>query len=165
MGRPKAPSPTQVPTLDPQQTQLLTQLLSGIGPQLGGAFGAIETQLDPAQQTAFFQQAVAEPSIEQFQSQVIPSILQAQASLGAKGGTSIERQLAQAGRSLETDLARQLAGFQVGQQQAGVGNIASLLGLGLGTQPFALQQQAPRGPGLGEQALGSFIQTLPFLLL
>ena len=67
--------------------------------------------------------------------------------------------LAQSGRGLERDLSAQSAQFQAGQQQSGVGNLAQLLGLGLGRDAFAIQPGQPGfGKTLGVAAIGGLGQ-------
>jgi len=143
--------PKRISTQTEGQENVLNQLLESLGQGLPTGLESILTQLDPEKTAALFEQGVAAPAQERFKSQTIPSILQASTNLGAKGGGSIERQLGQAGRGLEGDLAAQLAQFQAGQQQAGIGNLSQLLGIGLGKEAFAIQ---PGQPGIGQQILG-----------
>jgi hypothetical protein len=143
--------PRRVSTLTKGQQQLLDQVLGGAGGVLPGGLEAIMGQLDPERAREIFQQSVAAPAQREFQSQVIPSILQSAGGLGAKGGTSLERQLARAGQRLEQGLGEQFAGFQAQQQQAGIQNLMQLLFPAIGQQAFALQQ---RQPSFGQQLLG-----------
>lgn len=141
MGLSSSTKPQKVETLSPEQQQLLSFFTGGAAQGFPSALDAILTQLDPSKTQELFQQAVAEPALQSFQSEVIPSILQGSANLGAKGGSSIDRQLARAGERLEGTLAQQLAGLQFGQQQQGISNLLGLGQSALGQPAFGLQQQ------------------------
>ncbi len=156
MGGSKAPK--QVATLTPQQSEALSQLLQQVGPAVSPGVEAILGQLDPERAREQFQQAVAAPAMREFQGSILPSILQASADLGAKGGSSLERQLARAGAGLERGLSEQFVGFQAQQQQAGLQNLMQLLLPAVGQQAFALQQ---RPPSFGQQVAGGFAQAIP----
>lgn len=143
MGLGRSPQPKRVETLTKEQKALLNQFIGGAQQGFGPGLEAILTQLDPQRTEELFQQAVADPALRSFQQQVIPSILQSSANLGAKGGSNIERQLARAGTSLEADLASQLAALQFGQQQQGIANILGLGQTAIGQPAFALQQPSP----------------------
>lgn len=151
MGKPKT---EKVSTLTGEQKQLLNQILGGASGAFPTGLDAILQQLDPERARGQFQQAVADPALREFQSQVIPSILQSSANLGAKGGSAIERQLAQAGAGLERGLGEQFAGFQAQQQQAGIGNLLQLLLPSVGQQAFAIQQR----PSTTQQLFGGALQ-------
>lgn len=164
MGRAKAP--TQVSTLTDPQQQLLSLLTSGLAGAVPGGLEAIGQAFQPESVESLFQEAVAQPALRGFQAETIPSILQAQANLGAKGGSAIERQLAVAGRDLEQMLGQQRVQFQLGQRQQGLEALSRMLGLGLGTQAFALQQPGlSPGAQIGSQLAGSALQALPFFFL
>lgn len=141
MGLSSSTKPDKVATLSAEQQQLLDQLLGGASSAFPSGLQAILGQIDPEKTNEFFQQSVAQPAIQNFKAEILPAIQQSGANLGAKGGSSIDRQLAQAGSNLESSLAQQLGVFQQSQQQAGLQNLQQLLGQGLGTESFALQQK------------------------
>lgn len=145
-------SPRQVSTLLPEQQQLLQQLIGGSQQAFPEALQAIIGQLNPEQSREQFQSSVADPAMREFRSSVIPSILQASSNLGAKGGSSLERQLAQSGQKLELGLGEQFAGFQAKQQQQGIQNLLQLLVPQTQQQAFALQE---RGPSLIAKLFGT----------
>lgn len=156
------PKTTNVSTINPQQQQLLDLFTSGAAGQLPDALQALASQLNPQKGAQFFEQNIAAPQREQFFKTTIPGIQQAGANLGAKGGSTIERQLAQAAGGLERDLSRQLSTFQQQGQQQGLQNLMQFAGQGLkpGFQPIF----QPGTPGLGDQALAGLVQALPFIL-
>ena len=151
----------QVPTMSKDQLQVLQQLLGGLQGGLPQGFEALLQQLNPESARDTFQSSVADPALREFQGKVIPSILQSQANLGAKGGRSLERQLAQAGAGLEQGLGEQFAGFQAGQSQTGIENLIHLLTGGLSAQPFTVREKAP---SFGQQLGGSALQLAPRVL-
>ena len=149
MGGQKAPR--QVSTLTSEQRELLQALLPQIQELAPEAFGQIRQQLRPELAQQRFEETIATPAIQQFQREIVPGIMQQFAGLGAKGGTSLERQLARAGAGLEEQLGRERATFQAQAQQQGIQNLLSVLFPGVQTQAIALQE---RQPSFGSQLAG-----------
>lgn len=156
------PKTKNVATVSPEQQALIDQITQGVSGGLPDVLARIQEQLDPQQQAQFFQENIAAPQQEEFFKSIVPGIQQAGANLGAKGGSTIERQLAQAGSSLEKDLGRQAAQFQQQGSQQGIQNLLALLGPGLqsGFQPVVQQGQ----PGVFQQGAAGFASALPFIL-
>ena len=148
-------SAKQISTLTGGQENILKLLEQGGASAFPQGLEAILSQLDPEKINALFQQGVGDPARENFQNQTIPSILQSATNAGAKGGSTLERMLAQSGRGLEKDLSAQSAQFQAGQQQSGIANLMEMLGLGLGRDAVAIQPGQPGwGKTLGAAAAG-----------
>lgn len=143
----------------PQQQQLMNSLLGGIGGQGGAgnqALQFLQRFLNPNQQQGFEQ--FSQPYMQQFQSRILPEILQ-QYGAGAEGGALSSSAFAQALGGSSSDFMSQLAQLYSGQQQNAASNI---LGLGqnlLGQQTFGFEQR-PGSTGFLGNALTGFAGSL-----
>lgn len=168
----------KVPTMTKEQNQLLMNLLSQLG--IGGAQGSTQGSVGNNYQLAqdfinnllqgdeqSFNRFEA-PYKRQFQEEIIPSIAERFAGLGAMGGglssSGFGQALSSAGAGLSERLAQLRSGLQqqAGQQATGQYNILSQLGLG--SQPYQyVNKQGSAGllpqalsMGLGSLTPGAF---------
>ena len=140
-----------MPTMTPQQTGVLNQLLGGLGGQKGGQPGALGmgmqnlSQLLSGSPEAF--QAFEAPMMRQFKEQTIPSLAERFSSFGqgAQQSSAFGQQMGQAGAGLSENL-----GAMRGQlQQNAMSQLMQLLGIGTGTRTFEnIYQPASSSPGL-----------------
>lgn len=124
----------RIPTMIPEQQQLLSQLLGGLGGPggaLGAGLGGLQQLLSGA--PGAFEQFEA-PFQRQFQEQTIPGIAERFTGMGAGGQRSAAfgQQLGQAGAGL----SESLAALRGGLQQQALGQLPGLLGMGMGARPF-----------------------------
>lgn len=151
-GKNKPGKFSQVPTMSPQQQQVLSQLLEMLGGEgeLGQGAGEGLSQLrelmDPSSAA---QQRFADPYMKQFEQQTVPGIAERFAGAGAQGGALSSSGFGQALGGAGADLQSQLAGMksqlQRGSAQDILGQFQSLLSQGLGAQPFGYKYQPPSG--------------------
>lgn len=138
----------KVPTMTPQQNQVLSQLLSqlGLGGQgtTGGNFqGANQylSELLSGDENAYRQ--FEAPYMRQFNEQTIPGLAERFAGAGAQGGalssSGFGQALGAAGAGLQENLASLRAGLRGGAATQAQGQYNQQLGLGLGAQPFGYQ--------------------------
>lgn len=139
MGQSKGGGYIQKDAVTPQQKSLLDQLLGMAGGNINQAAQGF-SQFLPGGGGG---QAITNQANKNFQQQTIPSILNAFGT-GNKGSSSLNQALAAGASNLNTDLASQLAQFQLGASQ-GLGNLGlGQAGLGAGTPQFAfMQKQMP----------------------
>ena len=143
---------SQVPTMNPEQQQLLSQLLEMLGGEgaLGEGYGEGLSQLkelmDPSSEAS---QRFADPYMKQFQQQTLPGIAERFAGAGAQGGALSSSGFGQAVGGAGADLQSNLAGLksqlQRGSIQDILGQFQGLLGKGLGAQSFGYQYRPPSG--------------------
>lgn len=147
----------QAPTMNPQQMQLLEQLLGGLSGATGGGLGFLQQLLggDTEQFT--------QPLMRHFQESVIPGIAERFSGMGAgaQQSSAFTQQLSQAGAGLEEQLGSLRGQLQMG----GLGQLSQLLGMGLGarTQENIFR---PATTGLFGQlagGAGTFLGNLPFM--
>lgn len=152
----------QFPTLNPQQQQLLQQILemTGQGGQLGEAYGGALSQLqeylDP---TSAAYQRFAQPEINQFEQETVPGLAERFAGAGAMGGGLSSSGFGQALSSAGGQLQSRLAAMKAGLQQQALGDILGQYGgmtqQGLGTPSFGYSYQQG-SPSLAESLLTSY---------
>jgi hypothetical protein len=115
--------PGKLPTMTPQQENLLNRLTQMLGPggSLGqgyqGALGLQQQLMDPSSEAV---QQFAEPYMRQFEQQTVPGLAERFAGMGAMGGglssSGFGQALGAAGGNLQAQLAALKAGL--GQQAA-----------------------------------------------
>jgi len=132
----KKPSFEQVPTRSPQQLQTMQSLLKNLLPQ--------------AQQSFDFG-PIAQGATQRFEQQTMPQISEAFGGAGAKRSSGYNQAIANAMETLQTQLAGQESQFGLQSQ----GNIANLLGMGLGQQFENVERPGEESP---------FATILPYLL-
>lgn len=140
----RSPSREQVPTMTPQQMQLLNQLIGGLGGQ-GGAFGGFGVDED------FFQKSFVDPALKQFETRTAPAIQQKFIAAGAGQGSNLEDVLARAGADVQGQLNQQLAGLLENAQERQLRGA----GLALGASPFTTVQD-PGSTGALDEILRGF---------
>jgi len=140
LGRAKPAEVKQQSTISDGQQSILDQLITGIqggeysqfgqSDQYQQGMGALSNLLggfDPERTTDAFNQQVANPAMQQFQEEVLPSIQERLISQGAGRGETANRQYAQAGQQLQSNLSGQLAGqLQQGEQQGYQNQLAGI---------------------------------------
>lgn len=133
----RKPKMKQLPTMDPQQQQLLSQLLGGLGAPAGAGLQGL-MQLLSGEPGAF--EAFEAPAMRQFEEQIVPGIAErfSGAGGGAQQSSAFQQALSQAGAGLSERLAAQRGELQTGARS----QLMQLLGLGLQQRPFGYGQQA-----------------------
>ena len=139
-----------LPTLTPEQQQLLGSLIGGLG-------GPMQTGLSNLQRLLMGEaEAFEAPAMRQFREQIIPGIAERftggfpgiPGAASAQRSSAFQQALGQAGASLAERLAMQRAGLQ----ERGLSQLQSLLGLGMA--PAFQYQAIPGVPGGLSQLLG-----------
>lgn len=141
----------QVPRFTPEQQQLQSQLLEGLGQLSPEIFSRLQELLGGDDEA--FSKFEA-PFLRQFERQVLPGIAErfggSAGSHGALSSGGLNQALAQAG----TDLSTNLASLRGGLQQQALGQIQGLFGTGF--QPsFESVYRQPRTGLLGGLAQGA----------
>lgn len=143
-----------LPTLSPEQQQLFGQLLGGLRQPLQTGLGNLG-QLLSGEAGAY-----EAPAMRQFYEQIVPGIAERFTGMGAgaQQSSAFQQALSQAGAGLAERLAMQRAGLQ----QQGLGQLQSLLGMGIGTPTYQWMGIPGTQGGLSSllggagQALGQF---------
>lgn len=162
-----APGTTQkLDTMNPQQNQLLAQLLSLIQGQGAQGFG---------QGMDYFQdllgggeggfQKFAAPYMRDFQEQTVPQLAERLTAQGGGGGRSsaAAQAFGQAGAGLQEKLAALRSSLQGGAAQQLLNTFFQGTSQGLGARPFGYQYQ-PGDPGMLGYFAQAFGQALPGML-
>jgi len=139
---------SQLPNMNPQQQQVLDQLLS----ILSGSGGQVQNYLqdlfsdDPEALERMFA-----PARREFQEQTVPGIAERFSGLGsgAQSSSAFAQDLSQAGSSL----SEKLASMREGLRGQGLAAFQNLSAQGLGAQPFSYLQKQ-RKPGFWESLMG-----------
>tara|TARA_R110002126_G_scaffold51939_1_gene141838 strand:+ start:11631 stop:12158 length:528 start_codon:yes stop_codon:yes gene_type:complete len=150
----------QLPSMSPEQTQFLQQLMQMLGGegQLGQgqeeALSGLRELMDPSSAA---QQRFADPYMQQFQQQTIPGIAEqfAGAGGGALSSSGFGQALGSASAGLQSQLAQLKSGLQQQSAQDIMGQFQNLSQQGLGAQPFGYQHKQGSQGALGS-ALGGF---------
>lgn len=121
----------QVPTMTPEQQQLLSQILGGVGAPLGAGMERLSEILGGAPE-AF--EAFQAPAMRQFREEIVPGIAERFTGMdgGAQRSSAFAQTLGRAGESLAERLSAQRAGLQ---QQA-LSQLLGLTGMGMGARPY-----------------------------
>jgi len=151
-----------MPTMIPEQQGLLGQLMGGLGGPLQSGLGNLQSMLSGDAS------AYEAPAMRQFQQEILPMIAERFSGMGAgaQSSSAFQQALGGAGAGLAENLAMQRAQLQ----NQGLGQLGSLLGYGLGAQPFQWQQMGGQqgigeamapgfGIGLGEKLPGQLSST------
>ena len=154
MAKPKAPKVTQIETVNPEQRQVINQLLQQA---LGVARGL---QQQPMGQLPSFE-PIAQRARTQFQQQTIPSIAERFTALDGQRSSGFPQILGQQAAGLEEALAALAADYGIQQQQLGLQgqglqqNLLATL-LGIGTQPTFQNYLQERQPGFWSRLGNAF---------
>jgi hypothetical protein len=155
----------QLPTMDPQQTQLFQQLISGLsgGNAGGGAMGSGMNFLQGilGGDTSKFEA----PLMRQFNEQTVPGIAERFSGMGAgsQGSGAFGQQLGAAGAGLSENLGALRGGLQM---QA-LGPLMQMLQQAMGNRSFE-NIHRPSTPGfMGQmgQGMGQAAGMLPFMFM
>lgn len=115
-----------LPTMGPEQQQLLGQLLGGLQGPLGMGLQNLQSMLGGEAG------AYEAPAMRQFQEQILPMIAERFTGAGAQRSSAFGQQLGQAGAGFAENLAMQRAQLQ----QQGLSQLSGLLGMGIQTPTF-----------------------------
>ena len=149
------PKTQQLPTMNSQQMGILQQLLGQINPQqfnLGqnplyqqGSNYLQNLLSGSPESTAAFEA----PHLAEFNQRIIPQLAERFGGMGAQSSSAFRNALGEAGSNLQMQLAALRSGLQgyAAQQALGYAQAPGEMGLqqanlGLGTSPFAYQEQA-----------------------
>lgn len=145
----KEPTLEQLPTMTPQQQQLLSQLLGGLGAPLGAGMQRLSQLLSGAPEAL---EAYRAPMMREFKEQIVPGLAERFTGYGAgaQRSSAFQQALGGAGAGLAERLAMQRAGLQTGA----MGQLGGLLGAGLGATPFGYQFTPGTAGFLGGMAPG-----------
>lgn len=99
-----------------------------IGAGIQQALPDLLAGLTPGGQEQIFQQAVAAPTMREFEQQILPQLRQSAQNVGAGSSSAFNRALARAGTDLAANLASQRASFGLGQQQQALANLLGISG-------------------------------------
>ena len=128
----------QVPTMNPQQMQMLQQMLTGMG---GGGFGGgamgagMQNLTDILSNNPEAMQKFDAPYMRQFQQKTVPGLAERFAGMGSggsMGSSAFNQSMGQAGAGLQ----EQLAALHGQMQQGAMGQLQGMMGMGLGAKPF-----------------------------
>jgi hypothetical protein len=123
------PVEQQIPTMTPEQQQLLTMLTEGMGESGPQMFQYLSELLSGDSQA---QSAFAAPMMRQFQEETIPGIAERFGGVGAQSSSGFQQALGKAGAGLQENLAA----LRSQLQSQAAGQLQGLLGQGLGTRAF-----------------------------
>lgn len=142
------PEIQQLQNLNPQQQQLLQQLLSGgMGNLQGGQNYLSKLFGNNSEDFSDFEN----PFITQFNEQTVPGLAERFSGMGARNSSAFTQALGQAGAGL----SQNLASLRGNLRQNALGHTFGQAQLGLGTSPFNYLQQ-PGTQGLVPGAINSF---------
>jgi hypothetical protein len=163
-GKTQPAKTTQLPTMSPEQMNLLNSMLSKMMGPMSQGMGNL-SQLLSGSPEAF--KAFEAPAMSQFKQQIVPGIAERFSGLGsgAQGSSAFGQQLGAAGAGLSENLAAMRAGLQ----QNAMGQLSQMMGMGLGARPFENIYQPEKrdygfigamAPGIGA-GLGGMLGGLP----
>lgn len=155
------PKMKQIPTMNPQQQQLFSQLMQmlvgqgGLGQGYQESTDLLRDYLDPSSEAV---QRFTDPYMQEFQQRTVPGLAERFAGLGSLGGglssSGFGQSLSAAGGNLQSQLAALRAGL--GQQAASqlmnqYGNFSNQV---LNQRPFGYTYQPGSSGLLGNLAAG-----------
>lgn len=161
----------QMPTMTPQQQDVMQQLLYGLGGGggMGGLYGQAQTglqqYLDPSSEAM---QQFEAPYRQKFEQETIPMLAERFASAGGgMGGALSSSGFGQALGGAASNFETQMAGLKTGMQRQAIADIMDQylkqMGMGLGAQSFGYWNQKPTTgliPGILQSAASGFGQGL-----
>jgi hypothetical protein len=133
-----------VSMLTPEQEQLFSSLLTGLGPQAQQTLGGFLQPQSQQDMEATFQKAYVDPAMQTFEQKTIPAIQQRFVDANAGASSALNQALAQGASDLSTSIGSQFGQFQQGQQQQQLQALSQFLPLA-GTQTFSPQFQQNQG--------------------
>lgn len=119
-----------------------------MGPQAGAAYSQFLQPQSQEDLQAAFQKGVVDPSMQQFNQQVIPGIQQRFVDANASSSSALNQALASSAENLQTSIGSQYLPFMQNQQSNQLNALSQLGGLaGQRTfEPMMQQQQGILGP-------------------
>ena len=137
--------------LTPEQQQLYSSTLTGLGPQFQQGFGNFMQPQSQEDMDALFQKSYVDPAMQTFEQRTIPGIQQAFSDANAGSSSALNQALAQGASDLSTSMGSQYGNFQQNQQQMQLQALMQFLPL-LTNQTFSpliQQKQGLAGPLIG----------------
>ena len=143
----------QLPTINPQQSALMNQILSQLGGPMGQGISNLGQLLsnDPSAMEQF-----NAPYMRQFEEEIVPGLAERFAGMGsgAQGSSAFGQSLSSAGSGLE----EMLASLRGDQQNQAFQSLIGLYGTSMGIQPFQnMYTPASRSSGILGGALPGMI--------
>lgn len=138
-----------------QQSNVLNQLLQGLGPQANQAISQLLSGGDQGQMQDMFQQAFIDPAMLTYEQQVLPAIQQRFVDAGAGSSSALNQALGQSAADLSTMLGTQMGQFSQFQQQLKQQGQLGALGQVQGAigqrqfDPIIQQREGLMGPLIG----------------
>ena len=130
----------QIPTVTPEQSQLLQSLLGQLGGPLSSGIGNLQQILSGSPEAL---RAFQAPALRQFQEQIVPGIAERFSGLGA--GSQRSSAFAQSLGSAGADLAERLAAQRANLQSGALSQLQGLLGTSMQSQFQNLQIPGQEG--------------------
>ena len=130
-GKTQPAKTTQLPTMSPEQMNMLNSMLSQMGGPMSQGMGNL-SQILSGKPEAF--KAFEAPAMRQFNEQIVPGLAERFSGMGsgAQGSSAFGQQLGAAGAGLSENLA----GMRAGLQQNALSQLMSMMGMGIGARPF-----------------------------
>jgi|SRR5689334_9740082 len=152
-GKSKKPKMKQQSNLSPQQQQLLNPLIQALSQKGGVNQQGLEQLMELLNYEPEGLEEMQAPALEQFNTQVIPNILERFSGVGARSSSALNQALAQGARGVTTDLAAMRANALQNATQIRQNALSQLLGFNqFATNPNFQQNYMKEGKaGLFEQ--------------
>jgi len=137
--------------LTPEQQQLFSSAISGLGPSFLQGMGQQMAPMSQEDMEATFQKSFVDPAMKTFEQQMIPSIQQSFGGANAGSSSALNQALAQGASDLSTSLGSQFGQFQQNQQGMNLQALGQFLPLLTGQtfSPLIQQKQGLAGPLIG----------------
>ena len=123
----------KLPTMAPEQQQLFSQLLGGLGGEKGGLSQSLQHILTMLGGGSEAEQALGSEYQRKFQEETIPQLAEKFAGSGALSSSGFGQSLGAAGSQLQSNLAN----IRGDVQKNALEQLTRLLGFGLSKEPFA----------------------------
>lgn len=130
----------QAELMTPEQKQFLNSLIGNVGPLAQQAFPGLLKGYDEN----LFQSGVVDPSMRQYQQQILPAIQQRFVDANAGSSSALNQALTQSAGDLSNVLAGQRINLQQSMSGQQLGALGQILGL-LGQRSFDPIVQGPQG--------------------
>lgn len=134
--------------LTPEQQQLFSSVLSGLGPDFMESFGSFLQPQSQEDLQATFQQTYVDPAMQAFEQQTIPAIQQAFVDANAGSSSALNKALAASAAGLSTQLGANYGQFAQNERNSQLQGINQFLPLLTGStfSPQFQQRQGILGP-------------------
>jgi hypothetical protein len=138
--------------MSPEQQQFLNSLITGLGPMATQAY----PNLLQGYSEDLYQTGIVDPSLKQYQNQILPSIQQRFVDANAGSSSALNQALTQSAGDLSNVLAGQKINLQQSMSQQQLGALGQILGL-LNNRQFDPIVQGPQS-GLLKDLVGAGAQ-------